>query len=40
VGFDSEGQPLKADEVVRMGRVVTNKETAGFDIEEEAKCRC
>ena len=29
VGYDGEGQPQKADVVVRMGRVVTDKKTAG-----------
>jgi hypothetical protein len=31
VGFDGEGQSQKADEVVRMGRVVGNKKTCGCD---------
>jgi hypothetical protein len=31
VGFDGEGEPQKADEVVRMGRVVGNKKTCGCD---------
>jgi hypothetical protein len=28
VGFDGEGEPQKADEVVRMGRAVANKKTS------------
>ncbi len=39
VGFDGEGQPQKADVVVRMGRVVKNKKTSGCDSEKDAKCR-
>jgi hypothetical protein len=31
VGFDGEGQPQKADEIVRMGRVVAHKKTSGCD---------
>ena len=31
VGFDGEGEPQKADEVVRMGRAVANKKTSGCD---------
>ena len=39
VGFDGEGQPQKADEIVRMGRVVGSKKTSGCDSEKDAKCR-
>lgn len=39
VGFDGEGQPQKADEIVRMGRVVGIKKTSGCDSEKDAKCR-
>ena len=28
VGFDGEGEPQKADEVVRMGRAVANKKAS------------
>jgi len=28
VGFDGEGEPQKADEVVRIGRAVANKKTS------------
>lgn len=38
VGFDGEGQPQKADVVVRMGRVVKNKKACGCDSEKDAKC--
>jgi hypothetical protein len=39
VGYDGEGQPQRADEKVRMGRVVTNKTTSGCGTEKDATCR-
>jgi hypothetical protein len=39
VGVDGEGKPQKADVVVRMGEVVTNKKTSGCDSEKDAKRR-
>jgi hypothetical protein len=35
VGFDGEGQPQKADVVVRMGRVVSNKKACGCDAKKD-----
>ena len=39
VGFDGEGQPQKASEVVRMGRVVTNKKSCGCGSEKDTQCQ-
>jgi len=38
VGFDGAGQPQKADVVVRMGEVVSNKKASGCDSGKDTKC--
>ena len=38
VGFDGEGQPQKADVVVRMGEVVSSKNASSSDSGKHTKC--